>query len=146
MANIRQSLQSDAVPDALVGGLTRTDGSISPARVRLRQRMDIATFLVLTFGLSSLAWAPVISSGSRNAGGGLYVALLMWCPALAAIATRLVFQHDLRGFGWRRGKPRYLLLSSSYGVALNFGCDARAHLVCSYGDGVRCDWCADGAW
>ena len=45
----------------------------------------------------------------------------MWCPALAAIATRLVFQHDLRGFGWRRGKPRYLLLSSSDGVALNSG-------------------------
>jgi hypothetical protein len=38
------------------------------------------------------------------------VARLMWCPALAAIATRLLFQRNLRGFGWRTGKPRYLLL------------------------------------
>jgi uncharacterized protein len=110
MATTQQSLQDDAGPDALVGGPTRADGSTSPARVPLRQRKDIATFLLLTFGLSSLAWAPVISSGSLKAGGGLYVAPLMWCPGLAAIATRLLFQRNLRGFGWRPGKPRYLLL------------------------------------
>jgi hypothetical protein len=64
MATTQQSHQDDAASDALVGGLTRTDRSTSPARGPLRGRKAIATFLVLTFGLSSLAWAPtVVSSG-----------------------------------------------------------------------------------
>lgn len=53
------------------------------------------------------------TSGSLSAGGGISVALLIWCPGLAAIATRLLFQRNLRGFGWPPGKPRYLLLLRS---------------------------------
>jgi uncharacterized protein len=78
--------------------------------VPLRQRADIAVFLVFTFALTAAVWTPVIRAGSLSAGGGIYVALGMWCPAVAAIATRLLFRRGLRGFGWRRGHSRYLLL------------------------------------
>ncbi|HEX9084733.1 MAG TPA: CPBP family intramembrane glutamic endopeptidase [Gemmatimonadaceae bacterium] len=45
-------------------------------------------------------WWLIISAGSVAAHGGLYVLLLMWCPAVSALSTRLVYQHNVRGEGW----------------------------------------------
>jgi membrane protease YdiL (CAAX protease family) len=42
----------------------------------------------------------------------------MWCPALAALATRLLFGHGLGGFGWRPGRRRYLLVGYATPLAL----------------------------
>ena len=36
---------------------------------------------------------------------------LMWSPGLAGIATRLIYQRDLRGSGWGWGASRYQLAS-----------------------------------
>jgi len=58
---------------------------------------------VLTFGLSAIWYSLIIAAGSLGAHGGLYVFALMWTPGVSALVTRLVFQHNVRGEGWRLG-------------------------------------------
>src|SRR5690242_17254622 len=68
-----------------------------------RSRAGLTTFLVLTFGLSAIFYSLIIAAGSLGAHGGLYVFALMWSPGVSALITRLVFQHNVRGEGWRWG-------------------------------------------
>jgi hypothetical protein len=56
----------------------------------------IVVFLVLTYALSSIFYWKIIAGGME----ALPVLGLMWCPGVAAIVTRLVFQRNLRGIGW----------------------------------------------
>ncbi len=65
----------------------------------------IWVFLLLTFGLSSIFYYLIISSGSVQS----YSLGLMWCPGVAAMLTQLIFNHSLRGLGWKPGKFKYLL-------------------------------------
>ena len=74
-------------------------------------RPELATFLGLTFALSALFYWLIIGAGSLGAGGGRYVLALMWSPGVSALVTRLLFQRDLRGEGWRPGAPRWLALA-----------------------------------
>lgn len=74
-----------------------------------RVKKAIITFLVLNFGLSSIFWYILGLAGDVSAGGSLYVGLLMWCPAAAAIITSLIFYRSIRDFGWRPGKVKYLI-------------------------------------
>lgn len=71
-------------------------------------KRNITLFLVLTFAFSSVWYYFILSAGSMNVHGGAFVMALMWSPGVAALLTRLITQHNLRGFGWRPGKPRYL--------------------------------------
>jgi membrane protease YdiL (CAAX protease family) len=80
-------------------------------------RAELTTFLVLTFALSAIFWWLIIDAGSLGAHGGLYVLALMWCPGVGALITRLIFQHDIRGEGWRPGAPRWLALAYLLPVA-----------------------------
>jgi membrane protease YdiL (CAAX protease family) len=41
----------------------------------------------------------------------MYVLALMWSPGVGAIVTRLLFQRDLRGQGWRWGATRWAALA-----------------------------------
>lgn len=68
----------------------------------------IVVFLVLTYALSSIFYWQIIVAGRMQA---LLVLGLMWCPGVAAILTRLVFQRNLRGTGWGWGATRWQLLS-----------------------------------
>src|SRR5256885_10113160 len=68
-----------------------------------RTRAPLTTFLCLTFGLSAIFWALIITAGSLRAHGGLYVLALMWCPGVSALITRLIFQRNVRGEGWGLG-------------------------------------------
>lgn len=34
-------------------------------------------------------------------GGSVFVMGLMWVPALAAICTKLIYDHSLKGIGWK---------------------------------------------
>jgi membrane protease YdiL (CAAX protease family) len=77
----------------------------------------IAIFLLLTFGLSACLWVPIIRSGDLNIGGGMYVLALMWCPGIAAIATRLITQRNLRGQGWGLGRIKSLAIAYSLPLA-----------------------------
>jgi len=74
-------------------------------------RPQLFTFLGLTFASSAVFWWLIISAGSLGAHGGIYVLALMWCPGVSALVTRLVFQHNVRGEGWRWGDTRWELLA-----------------------------------
>jgi len=75
-----------------------------------RLKKELATFLVLTFGLSSIFYVLCSRAGSLSAGGGLYVFLLMWSPGVSALSTRLIFQHNVRGEGWKWGPTKYEII------------------------------------
>jgi membrane protease YdiL (CAAX protease family) len=68
-----------------------------------RTRASLTTFLCLAFGLSAIFWTLIIGAGGLGAHGGLYVFALMWCPGVSALITRLIFQRNVRGEGWRLG-------------------------------------------
>jgi membrane protease YdiL (CAAX protease family) len=70
-------------------------------------KKELATFLLLTFGLSSIFYVLCSRAGSLSAGGGSYVFMLMWCPGVSALSTRLIYQHNVRGEGWKWGPTRY---------------------------------------
>jgi CAAX protease family protein len=74
-------------------------------------RPELATFLGLTLALSAVFWWLIIAAGSLGAHGGAYVFALMWCPGVSALTTRLIFQHNVRGQGWRLGQPRWAALA-----------------------------------
>ena len=71
-------------------------------------KRKIVLFLGLTFGLSAITWIPQIGAGTIHP---LWILATMWCPAIAAIVTRLITQGNLRGFGWRSGKMKWLALA-----------------------------------
>lgn len=74
-----------------------------------KTRLAILTFLLLTFGISSIFYERIISAKSLSAGGGIWVLCLMWSPGISGLITRLLFQGNLRGVGWRWGKWKYIL-------------------------------------
>jgi membrane protease YdiL (CAAX protease family) len=74
-----------------------------------RLKKEIATFLILTLAFSSIFYTLIISAGSLGANGGRYVLLLMWSPGVSALLTRLIFQHNVKGEGWRWGNSKYEL-------------------------------------
>jgi membrane protease YdiL (CAAX protease family) len=71
----------------------------------------VIVYLTLTFALCIPFYYLIISAGSIEAGGGIYVMGLMWCPGVASLLTRLIFQRNLRGLGWGWGKTRYQVWS-----------------------------------
>lgn len=68
----------------------------------------IYLFLFLTFAFSLFSYVPIISAGTLNTQGGLFVLTMMWSPGLAAILTQLITARSLRGLGWRPGSARWL--------------------------------------
>ena len=70
-------------------------------------RSQLTTFLGLTFALSAVFWWLIVDAGSLGAQGGKYVLALMWCPGVSALITRLIFQRNVRGEGWRIGELRW---------------------------------------
>jgi uncharacterized protein len=76
-----------------------------------KQTLTILCYLALTAGFSGIFWALIIVSGHVGAGRGLYVAGLMWCPALAALATCYLRRVDFNALGLRWGGARYASLS-----------------------------------
>lgn len=90
----------------------------------------VIVYLALTFTLCIPFYYYIISAGEVEAGGGIYVIGLMWCPGVAALLTRLAFQRNLRGIGWGWGKSRYQVWSyllpviaflAVYGIAWSTG-------------------------
>jgi len=79
----------------------------------------IATFLMLTFGLSTIFYVKMITGGE---GIAPWTLPLMWCPAISAIITKLIFDRNLRGLGWKPGPAKWLglayLLPILYGAVV----------------------------
>lgn len=74
-------------------------------------RAPLAMFLGLTLALSAVFWWLIIAAGRLDAHGGQYVFALMWCPGVSALLTRVAFQRDLRGEGWRWCGARWAALA-----------------------------------
>src|SRR6476469_4979731 len=72
-------------------------------------RAELATFLLLTFGLSTGFYIFFAHAKTLNVAGGLFVGMLMWCPGVSALVTRLIFQRNVRGEGWAWAPSRYEL-------------------------------------
>jgi membrane protease YdiL (CAAX protease family) len=79
----------------------------------------IVTFLVLTFGLSTIFYVKIITGGE---GYGPWTLPLMLCPATSAILTKLIFDRNLKGLGWKPGPAKWLglayLLPILYGAVI----------------------------
>ncbi|MDX9800792.1 MAG: type II CAAX endopeptidase family protein [Spirochaetia bacterium] len=65
-----------------------------------------AVFLALTF----IVCLPFYILISRNSGEFYIpsIIMIMWAPGLSAIAVKLIFDKNLRRFGWKPGKLKYL--------------------------------------
>jgi membrane protease YdiL (CAAX protease family) len=87
-------------------------------------KRELTTYLFLTFGLSSIFYVLITGAKSLSAGGGMYVLMLMWCPGISALLTRLLFQRNVRGEGWAWGPTRFELVG--YGLPI-------AYALCAYG-------------
>jgi uncharacterized protein len=74
-------------------------------------RRAVPVYLLLTFALSSVLYFLIIKSGHLGAGGGTYVTLLMWCPAMGAMLTCKYLGRDVGSLGWKWGEPRYQVMS-----------------------------------
>jgi membrane protease YdiL (CAAX protease family) len=68
----------------------------------------VVTFLVLTFGLSTIFYVKIIQGGE---GIDAWVLPLMLCPGVSAIITKLVFDRNLKGLGWKPGPAKWLGLA-----------------------------------
>src|SRR5439155_16502189 len=72
---------------------------------------QIAIYLLLVFAFSSVFYFAVLRAHSLGAGAGLYVFGLMWCPALAGIATLKLSGRHLQELGWKWPEKRYAIQS-----------------------------------
>ncbi|MBV8205501.1 MAG: CPBP family intramembrane metalloprotease [Acidobacteria bacterium] len=68
-------------------------------------------YLLLTLLFSSVFCALIIWSGHLAAAGGLYVVGVMWCPALAAIASSRLLGRKVRSLAWRWPEGKYIALA-----------------------------------
>ena len=76
-----------------------------------QNKKKLFTFLGLLVLFSGVFYYLIISAGSLQAQGGLYVLGLMWSPGLAGMITQLTYEHTLKGLGWKIGKAKYLLIA-----------------------------------
>ena len=76
-----------------------------------RSRVQVAQYLLLVFAFSSLFYLLVLRSGSLGYGRGLYVLGLMYCPALAGMATLRLNGRGIAELGWKWGETKYQLQS-----------------------------------
>lgn len=71
----------------------------------------VITFVILTFLFSSVFWYLTSQTALVKENVTLlmiYAVGAMWCPALAAVVTRLVWNRSLSGFGLKTGRPVWL--------------------------------------
>ena len=72
-----------------------------------------ATLLYLLFTLlfSSVIWALIIWSGHIGMAFGMMIVAIMWCPALAALATCRILGRSFRSLAWRWPENRYIAIA-----------------------------------
>jgi membrane protease YdiL (CAAX protease family) len=72
---------------------------------------QIATYLFLTLAFSSLFYFLILHAHRIGAAGGLYVSGIMWCPALAALATLKLYGRPLKELRWKWPAAKYAWMS-----------------------------------
>lgn len=76
-----------------------------------RSRRQVMVFLLLVFVFSSVFYFLILRAHKLGAGGGVYELGLMWCPALAAVATLKLNRRSLGELGWKWPRTRYAVMS-----------------------------------
>ncbi len=74
-------------------------------------RRQVLIYLLLVFAFSSVFYFLILRAHKLGAAGGLYVVGLMWCPALAAMATLKLNHRSLSELGWKWPKATYAAVS-----------------------------------
>lgn len=69
-------------------------------------RRKVAIFLVLAFGLSSIFYY-LIANATNASDALIFTTAVMWCPAVAAVLTRLYCQRSLSGFALGIGNAKW---------------------------------------
>lgn len=75
-----------------------------------KTKKKIIVYLAFLILFSSVFYFLILRAGTLAAAGGVYVLGLMWMPGFSAILTQLIFEHSLRGLGWKLGRFKYLLI------------------------------------
>jgi len=84
--------------------LPTSPGSLNYTGRPTNPKTMVVIFVILTFLFSSVFWY-LTAQGTMST---IVVVGVMWCPAAAAVVTRLIFQRNLKGFGLGVGKPVWL--------------------------------------
>lgn len=95
---------------------------MTTAAERARSWKKIAAYYGLTLMLSSVFYALILNLGKLRGAEQLYVAGLMWCPALAAVLVQRAFGDRIADFGWGWGSTRWQL--RAYLAPLAYGLSA----------------------
>src|SRR5262249_20623324 len=74
-------------------------------------RQPVLIYLAFVFAFSSIFYFFMLKAHTLGAAGGLYVLGIMWCPALAAMATLKLNGRKLSELGWNWPATNYALLS-----------------------------------
>ncbi len=95
-------------PSEMADSLTASDLTVPKEKNNWRQ---IITYLLLVFAFSSVFCFLMLKAHTLGAGGGLYVLGIMWCPALAGMATLKLNRRRLTELGWKWPASPYALQS-----------------------------------
>ena len=85
------------------------------------RKRPVLTYLLFLALFSSLYYFLVLRAHALAGGRGLYVTGLMWCPALAAMATLKLSGRNLSELGWKWPKTHYAVTSWLVPLLYGFG-------------------------
>src|SRR4029453_13172243 len=74
-------------------------------------RAQVLLYLLLVFAFSSVFYFLILRARTLGAAGGLYVACIMWCPAVAAVTTFKLNGRQLPDLGWKWPQTKYAAMS-----------------------------------
>ncbi len=82
--------------------MTEADGN-SGSRFAKR---ELLTFLAVLTLLTTAAYLWIFNGGDKQV---IPVVLMMYCPGIAAIVTSVICKGNIKGYGWKPGKIRFLI-------------------------------------
>jgi membrane protease YdiL (CAAX protease family) len=74
-------------------------------------KKEIVDFVIVLMILSSASFIVVSLLRIPDVQNSIYFVGFAFSPALAGVVTSLIFNRNLKGFGWKWGKTKYQLLS-----------------------------------
>lgn len=75
-------------------------------KTKKRTLKEVTTFLIITSAISAGIFIWMFNGAKDKL---VAVVPMMYTPCISAIITTLIYKGKIRDFGWKSGKPRYLL-------------------------------------
>jgi CAAX protease family protein len=76
-----------------------------------KSRSQVVMYVLFVFLFSSIFYSLMLRAHTLGGGGGLYVTGIMWCPALAALATLRLNGRRFADLGWKWPSVHYAAMS-----------------------------------